>query len=86
MSEISVNFRSDCSIKIPPHPPYRQFSVILFGNWVGVQSAGGERSANFARRTLAEKGGYFCSRCAASRASLLHFLVNFFRLVDRHFS
>ena len=51
----------------------------------GVQSAGGERSANFARRTLAEKGGYFCSRCAASRASLLHFLVNFFRLVDRHF-
>ena len=49
----------------------------------GVQSAGGERSANFARRTLAEKGGVILQPL---RASLLHFLVNFFRLVDRHFS
>ena len=37
----------------------------------GVQSAGGERSANFARRALAEKGGYFaaaaCQLAAFSR-------------------
>ena len=50
---------------------------------MGVQSAGGERSANFARRALAEEGGIFLQPL---RVSLLHFLVKFFRLVDRHLS
>ena len=50
---------------------------------MGVQSAGGERSANFARRALAKEGGIFLQPL---RVSLLHFLVKFFRLVDRHLS
>ena len=41
----------------------------------GVQSAGGERSANFARRALAEKGGYF----AAAACQLAAFSSKFFQ-------
>ena len=41
----------------------------------GVQSAGGERSANFARRTLAEKRGVF----AAAASQLAAFSSKFFQ-------
>ena len=59
----------------------------IFGNFGWELGGGtkrrGERSANFARRALAEKGGIFLQPL---RVSLLHFLVKFFRLVDRHLS
>ena len=50
---------------------------------MGVQSAGERAHASFAPRALAKEGGIFLQPL---RVSLLHFLVKFFRLVDRHLS
>ena len=50
---------------------------------MGVQSAGGERSANFCPSRFGRERGVFLQPL---RVSLLLFLVKFFRLVDRHLS
>ena len=82
MNEIPKN----CGLLIvqlkPTTPAHAQFLGFLFGGLGGgTKSRERERSANFARRALEKKGGFLQSL----RVSLLHFLVNFFRLVDRHF-
>ena len=72
-------FGLDCSIKTHHNPPIKTFLGLLVGNWVGVQSAGGERSANFARRTLAEKGGVILQPLRRVACQLAAFSSKFFQ-------